>query len=82
MQAYMASQKDVPDFNNLLLEFNITQRNRISIDGKEKSPNFFRHMWNVPSTTNQLFRETVLFHWPKMISTRRTSQYKSLFFRA
>jgi hypothetical protein len=39
---YRASQKDVPDFNNLLLEFNITQVNRISIDGKENSPNFFQ----------------------------------------
>jgi hypothetical protein len=32
-----ASQKDVPDFNNLLLEFNITQVSIISIDGKENS---------------------------------------------
>jgi hypothetical protein len=39
---YRAIQKDVPDFNNLLLEFNLTQVNRISIDGKENSPNYFQ----------------------------------------
>jgi hypothetical protein len=42
---YRASQKDVPDFNNLLLEFNIMQVNRISIDGKENLPNFFQAHW-------------------------------------
>jgi hypothetical protein len=47
MRKYRASQKDVPDFNNLLLEFNITQVNRISIDGKENSPTLFRHITNV-----------------------------------
>jgi hypothetical protein len=37
-KTYRASQKDVPDFNNLLLEFNTTQANRIGIDRKENSP--------------------------------------------
>jgi hypothetical protein len=51
---YRASQKDVPDFNNLLLEFNITQVNRIIIDGKENSPNFFGaiQIFNMCSTRN------------------------------
>jgi hypothetical protein len=39
---YRGSQKDVPDFNNLLLEFNIMQVNRISIDVKENLPIFFQ----------------------------------------
>jgi hypothetical protein len=38
----MASEKDVTDFNNLLLEFNITQVNKISNDGKEITPNIFQ----------------------------------------
>jgi hypothetical protein len=43
----MASRKDVPDFNNLLLEFKITQVNRISFDRNENSANFFRHIKNI-----------------------------------
>jgi hypothetical protein len=39
---YRPSQKDVPDFNNLLFEFNIMQVNRISIDGNEKLTKFFQ----------------------------------------
>jgi hypothetical protein len=44
---YRASQKDVLNFNNLILEFNIMQVKRISTDGKENSPNLFRHITNV-----------------------------------
>jgi hypothetical protein len=44
---YRASQKDVSDFNNLLLEFNITQVNRIRFDGKENSPIFLKHITNI-----------------------------------
>jgi hypothetical protein len=39
---YRVSQKDVPNFNNLLHEFNITQVNKISIDWKENPPNIFQ----------------------------------------
>jgi hypothetical protein len=44
---YRTNQKDVPDFNTSLLEFNITEINRISIDGKDISPKFFRHITNI-----------------------------------
>jgi hypothetical protein len=44
---YRKSKKDVPKFNNSLLEFDATQVNRISIDGMENSPIFFRHITNV-----------------------------------
>jgi hypothetical protein len=40
--SYRASQKDVPEFNNLLLDFNTSQVNRISIDGMENSPILFQ----------------------------------------
>jgi hypothetical protein len=39
---YRASQKDVPNFNNSLLEFYATQIKRISIDGKENSLHLFQ----------------------------------------
>jgi hypothetical protein len=56
-----ASQNDVSDFNNLLLKFNITQINRISIDEKENSPHFF-------SGTLQMFRQD-REQWTALVNT-------------
>jgi hypothetical protein len=64
---YSVSQKDVPEFNNLLLEYNITQVNIISIDGKGKLAKFLSgtlQMFNICSTLNTTHIKPVINFLP------------------